>query len=357
MLSNKSKIAVALVCDERLATQAGAVAFKINSAWDFDVHIFVETNSTNIKYFYRVERDGISYHINRLLNDFRDILPKMDRYPIAVWGRILLPKVLADYSRVLYVDVDILPGPKPLGLDKINLPEGIGMVNNYWTRYHERVGHPRTIEHMRLLGLEGKNYFNAGVILMEPNKINTDKVGNALIEFVSDFGDKIKSADQDFLAYHYKGKITQLSANLNFIQPLMGFGLEGNAVPCVRHYVMQPKLYENLYKFGATTIIRSAQAEFLELLQNAQLPSELLAPRHKPKFSRRVKYILGTLTANTLLGAPRRRKEYRKWRQMRSIMLDLLQEDETRCADQLPFPLATIEPKIHWTGTDFSLSR
>ena len=85
MLSNKSKIAVALVCDERLATQAGAVACKINSAWGFDVHIFVETNSTNIKYFYRVERDGITYHINRLLNDFRDILPKMDRYPIAVW--------------------------------------------------------------------------------------------------------------------------------------------------------------------------------------------------------------------------------------------------------------------------------
>ena len=79
-LYKPKKIAFALVCDECLATQAGAVAFKIISDWNFDVHIFVETNSTDIKHFYRVERKGITYHVNRLLNDFRDILPKMDNY-------------------------------------------------------------------------------------------------------------------------------------------------------------------------------------------------------------------------------------------------------------------------------------
>ncbi len=80
LIQTKKKIAFALVCDECLATQAGAVAFKIISDWNFDVHIFVETNSTDIKHFYRVERKGITYHVNRLLNDFRDILPKMDNY-------------------------------------------------------------------------------------------------------------------------------------------------------------------------------------------------------------------------------------------------------------------------------------
>ena len=349
----KNKIAVALVCDERLATQAGAVAFKINSDWNFDVHIFVETNSTDIKHFYRVEREGITYHINRLLNDFRDILPKMDKYPIAVWGRIFLPEVLSDYARILYVDVDILPGPKPIDLDKIDLPYGIGMVSNYWTRYNERIGHRRTIEHMSQLGLKAEDYFNSGVILMDPSKIIADEVGDGLARFVSDFGDKIKSPDQDFLAFHYKGKITQLSVNLNFIQPLMGFGLEGGAVPCIRHYVMQPKFYETLDNFGSNSIIRAAQSEFLDLLGKAQLPVELLAPRHKPKFSRLAKSFLRGVTANTLLGAPRRSRKYREWEHMRSIMLDLLLADEERCADRLPFTLTISEPQVHWTGSEF----
>ena len=349
----KNKIAVALVCDERLATQAGAVAFKIHYDWDFDVHIFVETNSTDIKYFHRVECDGISYHINRLLHDFRDMLPKMDRYPIAVWGRILLPKVLSDYSRVLYVDVDILPGPKPIDLDKIDLPNGIGMVSNYWTRYHERIGHRRTIEHLEQLGLKAEDYFNSGVILMDPSKLNAEEVGNALARFVSHFGDNIKSPDQDFLAFHYKGKITQLSANFNFIQPLMGFGFEGGAIPCVRHYVMQPKLYEKLHNFGANSIVRSAQLEFLDMLEIAQLPANLLTPRHKPKFSRLIKNALRSVTASTIFGAPRRRKEYRKWLHMRSVMLELLLYDNERCADELPFTLAISEPQVYWSGTEF----
>ena len=354
MISSQPKqMAVALVCDERLATQAGAVAFKINTDWNFDVHIFVETNSGRNEDFLRVEREGITYHVNRLLNGFRGILPEMKRYPIAVWGRILLPCVMSDYKRILYVDVDILPGPKPTDLLKLKLPHGIGMVSNYWTRFHERIEHQRTIEHMRYLRLTAADYFNAGVILMEPSKLNTDDVGNALRVFVTNFGDKIRSADQDFLAYHYKGKITQLSAHLNFIQPLMGFGLEGSATPSIRHYVMQPKLYEKLYRYGANSIIKSAQTEFVKLLENARLPTDMLTPKQKPKFSRRAKTFVRSTIANTFLGTSRRNKEYAKWRDTRSIMLTLLQEDLDRCADQLPFQIHETEPKLSWTGSEF----
>lgn len=349
----KKSLAVALVCDERLAAQAGAVAFKINTDWKFDVHIFVETNSNEVKRFHRVETDGITYHVNKILNEYRNILPKMDRYPVAVWGRILLPEVLSEYARILYLDVDILPGPKPHDIEKISLPNGIGMVSNYWTRYFDRIGHRRTIEHMEYLGLEAKDYFNAGVILMEPSKLKEQELGQSLTNFVSHFGDKIKSADQDFLSYHYKGKITKLSANLNFIQPLMGFGFERKSVPSVRHYVMQPKLYEKLYNFGATSIIKSAQSEFLELLENAQLPKALLTPQQKLKFFRRAKNALRRVIAPTFLGKSRQKREYQKWQQMRSVIFDMLQHDEAHCADRFPFRLAEKEPKIHWTGTEF----
>ena len=329
------------------------MALKFHNTWKVDAHIFIETASPQNAYSAKLNVPGVIYHFNELLPKLGTQLPKNDRYPNAVWGRLLLAGALSEYDKIFYVDVDILPGPKPLDIENIELPNGIGLVSNYWTRLHERLGHRRTMDHMSMLGITADEYFNTGSILFDPKLIQIDEVTEALKEFLAQFAGKIKSPDQDFLAYHYRDRVTQLSANLNFIDPLMGFGFEGDAIPAIRHYVSKPKPYEKLYAFGHTKKLWAAQQEFQDLLRQANLPAELLTPPRKPKLSKRLKTCVRMLTANSPLGKHRKVREQAKWHQTRAILLELLLADQPNCADTQTISWVGDCPQTHWTGITF----
>lgn len=87
-------------------------------------------------------------------------LPVTDRYPQVVWFRVLLPELLPDVERVLYLDADtlVLQSLSPLwDLSLANVP--LAAVQDVLSPQHR--GLPQTIGLSR-----SEDYFNSGVLLL-----------------------------------------------------------------------------------------------------------------------------------------------------------------------------------------------
>lgn len=120
-------------------------------------------------------------------------LPASERFPIRAWYRIMLPAVLEELDRVLYIDADaLIVGP----LDELWRTELgsclVGAVTN--PLYAEMVPRIRTE-----LGLpDASRYFNSGMLLLNLSAWRSANVTEQLVQFV-DAHPRLIWPDQDAL--------------------------------------------------------------------------------------------------------------------------------------------------------------
>jgi lipopolysaccharide biosynthesis glycosyltransferase len=109
-----------------------------------------------------------------------------------MWYRILLPELLHDVERLLYLDVDTIAVDTIEPLWATDMSDCyVGAVTNVLER-HE-MGRPEQ------LGLRPTQYFNSGVLLMNLELMRRDGCAQALREYALAHRDQLKWPDQDAL--------------------------------------------------------------------------------------------------------------------------------------------------------------
>lgn len=138
----------------------------------------------------QVERAGMQLRCHLPSASQLDGLPITERYPQAVWFRVLLPELLPDVERILYLDADTLVLQSLLPLWELDL-SGLPMaaVQDVISPAHAHV--PEQIGLAR-----AEDYFNSGVLLMNLAEMRASNFYGRLkaldrSRFVAGFPDQI----------------------------------------------------------------------------------------------------------------------------------------------------------------------
>lgn len=113
-------------------------------------------------------------------------------WPVAMWYRLMLPKLLPDVSRIIYADLDIIFCHDLIDVYEIDL--GDNVIAAVKTRTN--------------------GYFNSGFLLMDLDKIRKDKIYPQWIK--SSVEHDFKNPDQDVLNDTLAGRVLYLPLKYNF---------------------------------------------------------------------------------------------------------------------------------------------
>ena len=315
--SLKGTFGCALVCDHKLAAPAGALAKRLTHLWRVDVHIFIERGAQKNAPVEEVQDPRITYHYETLFDATMDALEDHPRFTRAAWGRLFVPEVLSHYDRLLYLDVDIIPGPLHCDLSSIELPFGLGMVRD--AAHLDQ--HPVTVRGSdstsSAFHVELRDYFNSGVILFDPSTWDSNWMRSQLKQHKNTGLLTSQYPDQDFINVVFDGKITELSANLNFQLPLMGLGLIASGTPSIRHFTSALKPFHTLPKHGAPERVTDGAAEFRDMLKEVGFGDFALEPKHKPKAMFALKGLVRKFLDDRRISTRKGKKLRRQWYEKR----------------------------------------
>ncbi|HEM2741495.1 SP_1767 family glycosyltransferase [Streptococcus suis] len=148
-----------------------------------------------------------------LLEDqqFSAIPIRTEQFPFESFSRFLLPELLADLDRILYLDVDILVHGNLMELFQTDL-EGYALgavveadIFKYYQWYLDSLGFS-----------PNDAYFSSGVLLMDLDKMRQNGTTNQLIAMALEKAQDYNFPDQDILNLYYKGNFKQLSPAYNY---------------------------------------------------------------------------------------------------------------------------------------------
>lgn len=180
--------------------------------------------------------------------------PHSWRFSHEAWFRALLPQVLQDVERVLYLDADTIIR-RPLN-DLWNTDLGgatVGAVANPLYPFQDDT-------FLHELGLESDaDYFNSGMLLMDLARWREQELNHALYEFVATHGAAQHWPDQNTLNAILRGRWLSLSPTWNAQN--VYFDLNASQLPCsaaqtheaqnnpaIVHYVAPYKPWDYLCK-------------------------------------------------------------------------------------------------------------
>jgi lipopolysaccharide biosynthesis glycosyltransferase len=143
-----------------------------------------------------------------------DHLPAEGRFGRIVWLRFLLPDLLGDVDRVLYLDADTLvvaPIDELWDLDLYEAP--IAAVSNVVDR--------GLWPHVRSLGIEDpKRFFNSGVLLMDLTRMRAEGSSSELLGVAANRGGELLWPDQDALNIVFAERWQRLHPRWNAMNSL-----------------------------------------------------------------------------------------------------------------------------------------
>jgi lipopolysaccharide biosynthesis glycosyltransferase len=159
----------------------------------------------------------------------------------ATWYRVFLPELRPDVDRALYLDADLLVLDDLRELWGTDLAGAyLGAVTNVFERHY--LGRPAE------LGLAGPEvYFNAGVLLLDLDRLRADGCSRALIEYGVANRDRLLWRDQDALNVVLGHRRAPLHPRWNCMNAVLSFpwadevfGAEAVAEarrrPAIRHF-------------------------------------------------------------------------------------------------------------------------
>jgi len=214
--------------------------FKHHHDVPVNLHVFTGTISrkseARLEQFIR--KHGADYHQHTIPQDrFQDLQLHRKHFAKAVFYRFLIPDLVKDTDRILYLDVDLLIRRSLLPLfqtDVGDLP--IAAVPDAWPSYDcKRLGIP---EHL--------NYFNAGVMVMNLPVWRRDGIAASAIDFLlrhNGIEEKCRYADQDGLNAVLPGRWRILPEDWNF-----------NIYHCSQDLKTMPENRRNILRSGPSIV-------------------------------------------------------------------------------------------------------
>ena len=132
------------------------------------------------------------------------------RYTEAASLRLLLPELLPELDRILYLDCDII-----VRQDLAKLWETTELADNYLAGVYEAAIEGQA-ERFRALGCDPAKYFNSGFLLMNLAQMRAEKVSEKLLEACR--VPYLEFPDQDALNQVCLGRVVPLSPLYNSIR-------------------------------------------------------------------------------------------------------------------------------------------
>lgn len=122
----------------------------------------------------------------------------------AAYYRLLLPEVLPDIEKIIYLDCDVQVKGSLNELFNINLGENfIGAVKD--------IGSEKLCKYWNL-----NEYYNSGVLLLDLNKLRKIKFTQNLTNYINQYDSKLLYPDQDIINLYFKHQIKPLDQKWNF---------------------------------------------------------------------------------------------------------------------------------------------
>lgn len=144
------------------------------------------------------------------LEDYQLDIYVDNRYTIAASYRLLLPELLPDYDKVIYLDCDII-----VKQDLAALFENTDLSDHYLAAVYE-AALPFQEEYLKSIGSQPGHYFNSGFLLMNLVLLRQDKMAPKFLEASKQEG--LQFPDQDVLNQLCKHKTLALSPIFNGIR-------------------------------------------------------------------------------------------------------------------------------------------
>jgi UDP-glucose:(galactosyl)LPS alpha-1,2-glucosyltransferase len=132
------------------------------------------------------------------------------KYTVAASYRLLLPELLPEYDKILYVDCDII-----VRNNLAQLFNSVDLKDNYLAGVYESTLDFQ-IPHLNNIGCKSGKYINSGFLIMNLAKMRQDKMVTKFIE--ASKADYLEFPDQDVLNVVCKGQIMGLPPYYNSIR-------------------------------------------------------------------------------------------------------------------------------------------
>ncbi len=221
---------IAFATDENLADELAVVIHSIVKNTEAPLSVSVLTRGLGEDYFTRIANDFKNVHFTFFKCDdvsYGNSLRMLSHITVSTMDRLLLPELLSDLDKVLYLDIDILVVSDIAELYGLSLGDKcLAGKNSTWGpwRYGTKMAYraslslgPEDAWHLRRkLHSEGKlhfNTFNAGVILMNLNKMREDSFSAEYIPYIEHFA----MNDQDVLNMYARENRLELDGLWNSV--------------------------------------------------------------------------------------------------------------------------------------------
>lgn len=177
--------------------------------------------------------DGITQKHEDILQEWTDVYPKIflscyrinkamfEDFPLgnaylnlSTYFRLLLPSLLPDVDKVIYLDCDVVVNGSLKGL------WGIDVVDKGLAGVRDRINdYVRVYNRLDYLMKDG--YVNAGVLLINLKRWREDNVFQKAIEIAKAVPERLKNHDQDIINMIYHGQIKMLDFKYNLLEYYM----------------------------------------------------------------------------------------------------------------------------------------
>lgn len=281
---NKKHVPIALCFDENLAKHVDVLIYSLSNVHAqelVDVHIVYRSLSQerleHLEYLSgKLENITLYHHLvdehvldARLISNYS--------FPLESYFRFLLPELLSDIPRVIYLDVDILVNQSLSELVEMDLGQScIAAVvekdmGAFKPGYAEK------------LGLSAAHYFNSGVLLLDLEAMRRRQLSQELLELAIARYNDLSFRDQDVLNLYFKDEIVFLDKGYNYTNYRMRFEQDSTNSICIFHFNGPIKPWDSLQ--ALTPALRPFAARYQELkrecsklFQSTKIPVSLVVP-------------------------------------------------------------------------------
>ena len=198
---------------EQLIVVLWSIMKNLTTGRDVNVWIVSSDMSDASKNYLRKLRLGFkNLHLNFLDIDAKELaqLPRtIDYISAETYYRYLLPNLLPNVDKILYMDADIVVNGDISPLYDTDL------ANCYIAGAGD--SYIAAINHKPQIGLDNSElYVNAGVLLMNLKQMRTDNIPQKLIDTTKNMASKVKYQDQDIINIVCRGKILEFDSIYNY---------------------------------------------------------------------------------------------------------------------------------------------
>ncbi|WP_164876110.1 glycosyltransferase family 8 protein [Falsirhodobacter deserti] len=268
-------------------------------------------------------------------------LPGDAKWPNIVYLRLLAPQFLSGYTRLIYLDADVLcmkADPKVWGLA---LPSGLAMVSDYATldrAPHDLKGMPRRAW-LDSIGVKSERYANSGMLLIDPAVFAAHNFARLLPDYFARHPAAVRY-DQDFLNSVFDGVWTELGPRFNYQATILEAGYTKAIDPVFVHFCRRQKPWwgQEDNWFSPTDPLYTEAYD--RVLSNAGFDPQTYRRPNYVKFERRIKYAFYRWLGTRGIKVAREGRTIADWQRRSDFLYEFLNQglrsgrfaDESRTA-------------------------